>query len=88
MLKTPPGKVNMTGKNKSPHLEQRNDDDDKANLSKEISLEVVSKLLHEREFGGVRPSCSFATVIASWRSVSLKGDTINVVFNQRVTLGM
>ena len=53
-------KVNTTGKNRSPHLEPRNDD--KANLSKEISSKVVSKLLYEMVFGGVRPSCSFATV--------------------------
>ena len=34
-------KNNKTGKSKSPHLGPRNADDDKANLSKKISLKVV-----------------------------------------------
>ena len=44
-LSFPSGEVNKTKRIKSPHLGLRNDDDDKANSSKKISLKIVDESL-------------------------------------------
>ena len=80
-MSSPSEEVNTIGQNKHPHVGLRNDDDDKANSLKKVSLKVVDKS-HLGMVFSVRPSTKLSKINIKYRSrLELDVSSFKLIFN-------
>ena len=81
---SPPDEVNASGKNKSQHLGQRNDEkNDKANSSKKISLKVIDESSRGMLFS-VRTSTKMSKLMQNYsKRLSLDASCFKFIFDGR-----